>query len=205
MPEPQISVLMPTYNQASFLRRAVHSLLAQTHTDWELLIIDDGSTDDTPALIAELRTDARIRDWRFDENRGLGYALNWGLAAARSPLLTYLPSDDLYFPHHLEYLKDYLEAHPDASLAYSGVRFHLRRTESGQIPTYPLQLVQVMHRRGAERWIERQELVSDDLERLFWKQLRPRGPFVGTSKVSCEWVDHPRQHHKTIVKIWVAA
>ncbi len=198
MPEPQISVLMPTYNQAAFIRRAVYSLLAQTYTNWELLIMDDGSTDDTPALIAELCRDSRVRDWRFDENRGLGSALNWGLAVAQAPLVTYLPSDDLYFPDHLESLEDCLRAHPDASLSYSGLRFHQRQTELGKIPSYPLQLVQVMHRCNAARWIEREELVSDDLERLFWKFLSPHGPFIGTGTVSCEWVDHPRQHHKCI-------
>ena len=198
VPEPQISVLMPTYNQAAFLRRAVHSLLAQTYSNWELLIVDDGSTDDTPLLISQLRSDERIRDWRLEENCGLGYTLNYGLAAARAPLVTYLPSDDLYFPHHLDLLRSCLEAHPNAPLAYSGLRFHLRRTAVGLIPDFPLQLVQVMHRGGPERWIERQELVSDDLERLFWKQFRSQGPFVETGEISCEWVDHPRQHHKAI-------
>ncbi len=189
---------MPTYNQSAFLRRAIRSLFRQTYADWELLIIDDGSTDSTPTLISQLRSDPRIRAWRLDENRGLAHALNQGLAAARSPLVSYLPSDDLYFPHHLASLKACLEGHSNASLAYSGLRFHLRRTGLGQIPDFPLQLVQVIHHRGEERWIERQELVSDDLERLFWKQLRLRGSFEATEQISCEWVDHPQQHHKTI-------
>jgi hypothetical protein len=55
-----------------------------------------------------------------------------------------------------------------------------------------------MHRRSAERWIEREEFVSDDLDRLFWSRLKLRGPFVGTGEVSCEWVDHPHQLHKAI-------
>src|SRR5690242_2281403 len=83
--EPQISVLMPTFNQASFLRRAILSLRAQTFTNWELLIVDDGSSDETPALIAELRGDLRIRDWRLDENSGFPRALNLALEAASAP------------------------------------------------------------------------------------------------------------------------
>ncbi|MFL6353777.1 MAG: glycosyltransferase [Bryobacteraceae bacterium] len=153
---------------------------------------------DTPSVISQLCSDERIRNWRLEENCGLGHALNCGLRAARSPLVAYLPSDDLYFSNHLASLKNCLEANPNASLVYSGLRFHVRRTELGQIPDFPLQLVQVMHRLGDERWVERQELVSDDLERLFWKQLRPRGSFVGTQQISCEWVNHPRQHHKAI-------
>src|SRR5204862_2099801 len=61
-----------------------------------------------------------------------------------------------------------------------------------------LQLVQVVHRRTDHRWVERRELVSDDLERLFWRRLRSRGAFIGTGQVSAEWVDHPGQMTKTI-------
>lgn len=196
--EPQVSVLMPTFNQAAFLRRAVRSLLSQTYSDWELLIVDDGSTDETPSLIAQIRDDLRVRDWRIPVNGGFAGALNHALAAARAPLVAYLPSDDLYYPTHLGSLIACLDAHPDAPLAYAGVRYHQRRTEAGQVEGFPLQLVQVMHRRCEERWVERRELVSDDLERLFWSRLRHHGPFVGTGEVSCEWVDHPRQGHKAI-------
>jgi len=196
--KPQISVLMPTYNQAAFLRRAVSSLLGQSYTNWELLIVDDGSSDDTPSLIAQYRTDPRIRDWRLEENGGFPRALNFGLAKAQAPRIAYLPSDDFYYPGHLASLLACLDSQPDACLAYSGARFHQKWTAAGQIPGFPLQLVQVMHRRSAERWMEREELVSDDLERLFWSRLRSSGAFAGTGEISCEWVDHPRQHHKTI-------
>ena len=189
---------MPTYNQETFLRRALASLLAQTYSDWELLIVDDGSTDETPAIVEQHRNDARIRRWRWEENGGFPRALNVALAEARAPYIAYLPSDDFYYSGHLAGLLECLEKHPDAVLAFSGMRFHQRRMEAGQIPGYPLQLVQVMHRKGDERWIERSELVSDDLERLFWSRLRGRGAFVGSGQVSCEWVDHPQQHHKAI-------
>lgn len=195
---PQVSVLLPTFNQAAFLRRAVRSLLLQTYSDWELLIIDDGSTDETPSLIAQFRNDLRVRDWRIRVNGGFAAALNHALAAARAPLIAYLPSDDIYYPQHLASLVACLNAHPDALLAYAGLRYHQRRIELGQPEGFPLQLVQVMHRLGEERWMERSELVSDDLERLFWSRLRACGRFVGTSEVSCEWVDHPRQRHKAI-------
>ncbi|MFL6415548.1 MAG: hypothetical protein ACJ74Y_07750 [Bryobacteraceae bacterium] len=91
-----------------------------------------------------------------------------------------------------------LVADQAAFLAYAGMRCYQRRTKLGQIPELALQLVQVMHRRTEERWIERQELVSDDLERLFWSRLRTAGHFVSTRDVSCEWVAHPHQHHKVV-------
>jgi hypothetical protein len=189
---------MPTFNQAAFLRRALSSLLAQTYSNWELLIVDDASTDETPSLIAQNQSDSRIRIWRMEQNSGFCRALNLGLEEARTSLIAYLPSDDFYYPGHLASLVSYLDAHPDACLAYSGLRFHQRHTAVGQIPGFPLQLVQVMHRRTVDRWIERQELVSDDLERLYWSKLRASGAFSGTGEISCEWVDHPQQHHKAV-------
>lgn len=189
---------MPTFNQAAFLRRAVTSLMKQTLSNWELLVVDDGSNDETASVIAEYATDPRIRTWRLPENGGFGQALNSVMAEAQSQHIAYLPSDDFYYPNHLRSLLATLQAHPEACLAYSGLRFHHRRMEAGQIPGFPLQFVQVMHKRVNERWVERQELVSDDLERLFWSRLRPNGTFIGTNEVSCEWVDHPQQHHKAV-------
>jgi glycosyltransferase involved in cell wall biosynthesis len=205
---PRVSVLMPTFNQADFIRRALDSLLAQTLTDWELVIVDDGSPDATATVVTPYLGDPRVRYQRLGRNVGLGAALNHALALARAPLVAYLPSDDVYYAGHLAALAERLAAHPDAALAYAGVRHHYNRTAEGQIEnyqtadgqlvTYALQLVQVMHRRTDDRWVEREELVTDDLDRMYWDRLRQRGAFVGTGQVSCEWVNHPRQRHKVI-------
>lgn len=195
---PRVSVLMPTYGHAAFIRRAVESLQAQTMGEWELIIVNDGSPDETGAVVGGLPPDGRITHLELPENRGLGTALNLGLGHASAPLVAYLPSDDVYHPTHLAELTAALDAHPEAALAFSGVRHHYNRYADGQIEGYSLQLAQVCHRRTDDRWAEREELVSDDLERLFFAQLRPRGAFVGTGRVTCEWVSHPSQLHKLI-------
>ncbi|MDP9373815.1 MAG: glycosyltransferase [Chloroflexota bacterium] len=195
---PRVSVLMPTYAQAAFIVRAIESLRAQTLPDWELLVVDDGSPDRTAETVAPYLADGRIHYTRLERNRGLGVALNHALGLARAPLLAYLPSDDLYYPDHLASLIACLERYPGAPLAFSGVRHGRTCLAEGQVEGYPLQLVQVMHRRGAGRWLEREEYVTDDLERMFWAKLRPRGTFAGTGRVTCEWVDHPAQRHKLI-------
>jgi glycosyltransferase involved in cell wall biosynthesis len=189
---------MPTYGHAAFIRRAVESLLAQTLADWELVVVDDGSPDETEAALAALALDDRVHYVKFNTNRGVGAALNMALEQARAPLVAYLPSDDLYHPSHLSELVAALEADPAAVLAYSGVRHHYNRYAQGQVEGHSLQLVQVLHRRTDDRWLERDELVSDDLERLFFGRLRARGAFVGTGNVTCEWVNHPGQLHKLI-------
>jgi hypothetical protein len=91
-----------------------------------------------------------------------------------------------------------LEEHPAAIAAYSGVRHHYNRSVPGQIPGYPLQLVQIMHHRVPQQWVERDELTTDDLERMYWAKLRPYGDFLGTGRISCEWVNHPQQRHKLL-------
>ncbi|MBV9791949.1 MAG: glycosyltransferase family 2 protein, partial [Chloroflexi bacterium] len=196
--KPRVSVLMPTFQQSAFLRRALESLCAQTLADWELVIVDDGSTDDTHAVLQPYLVDQRIRYQRLDSNQGLGAALNHALDLARADLIAYLPSDDVYYPEHLAQLAARLADDPSIALAYGGVRHHYNRFAEGQIEGFALQLVQVMHRRTSERWIERAELVTDDLERMFWSRLRQHGTFADVAGVTCEWVDHPHQRYKII-------
>jgi glycosyltransferase involved in cell wall biosynthesis len=197
-PRARVSVLMPVHNQAAFLPRALDSLTAQTPADWELIIVDDGSDDATPRVLASLARDARVRVVRLPENRGMGAALNVALAEATAPLVAYLPADDVYHAGHLASLADALDGDTSAVLAYSGVRHHYNRLATGIIEGYGLQPVQVMHRRTPDRWTERTELVSDDHGRLFFDKLKAHGGFIATGRVSCEWVDHPEQTHKVI-------
>ena len=196
--QPSVSVLMPTFQQSAFIARAVAGLLAQMLTDWELIVVDDGSRDATEAALAPFLAEPRIRLVRLPENRGLGAALNLGLELARAGLVAYLPSDDVVYPEHLASLRRLLDERPDAVLAFSGVRHHYNRIAEAEVPGFPLQLVQVMHRPTPDRWLERSELVTDDLERMMWAKLRRHGTTASTGQVTCEWVDHPRQRHKVI-------
>ena len=208
---PRVSVLMPSYEQAAFLPRALDSLLAQSMDDWEAIVIDDGSGSATCEALARWRDDprasasrvpgsrvpdSRVYYLRNERNEGLGRSLNIGLEHARAPLIAYLPSDDVYYRHHLAQLCAALDGKPEAVLAYSGLRHHYNRSAAGPLPGGWLQLVQCLHRRSAARWVERAEFESDDLEQLFWRRLRPLGDFAGTGSVTCEWVDHPAQRHK---------
>ena len=196
--QPRVSVLVPAYDQAHFIARALASLQAQTLDAWEAVIVDDGSRDATAAVVAPFLEDARIRYLPLAANEGLGRALNVALDATTAPLVAYLPADDVLYPRHLQSLAAALAAAPDAVLAYAGVRWHYNREAAGRIPGEALQLVQVMHRRVDMRWTERAELESDDLGRLYWSRLLARGASAGTGSVTCEWVDHPRQRHKLI-------
>src|SRR5256885_117484 len=88
---PLVSVLMPTYGQAGFIRRALDSLLAQSLSNWEAVIVDDGSQDDTAAIVQSYLVDHRIVYVRNARNGGLGRAINRAMELAHAPLLAYLP------------------------------------------------------------------------------------------------------------------
>ncbi len=119
---PAISVIICTYNRVRLLPRAVESLRQQTVTDWEAIIIDDGSVDNTPSYSATLLDiDNRFRYYR-QENGGLTMARNAGLDQARAPWITFLDSDDEYAPEHLELRLKYLQTHPNTDLLYGGVK-----------------------------------------------------------------------------------
>lgn len=194
----RVAVLMPTYDQAGFIARAIASLLDQSLAGWELVIVDDASPDDTSEVVEPYLEDGRVSYERLPSNRGLGAALNHALARSTAPLVAYLPSDDIYHRDHLCALVTCLDVHPEAVLAVAGVRHHYNRSALGRIDGHPLQLVQVAHRRTADRWLERHELVTDDLDRMLWSSLLEHGTAAETGQVTCEWVDHPAQHHKLL-------
>lgn len=98
---PAVSVVLCTFDRARLLPRAIRSVLAQTFADLELVVVDDGSTDDTPAVVLRLaQRDPRIVYVRH-ENRGLAAARNTGVALARAAWVTFLDSDDEYLPEHV--------------------------------------------------------------------------------------------------------
>ena len=109
---PAISIVMPAYNRAACINLAIDSVLAQTFTDFELVVIDDCSTDGTADMV-EARADSRVRCVRQPSNTGPSAARNRGVHAARAPLIAFLDSDDRFLPHKLDFVTRYFESHRD--------------------------------------------------------------------------------------------
>ena len=107
---PKVSVIMPTYNAAPFLPRAIESVCAQTLTDWELIIVDDGSTDGTVGVIRDYLTDPRIRFLQNPQNMGPSDARNRALEVATGQWIALLDADDWYEPQRLEKMVGTAEA-----------------------------------------------------------------------------------------------
>lgn len=122
MTTPLFSILLPTYNRARLLDRALSSVLAQTEQAWELLVTDDGSTDGTwPSLCDWRRSDHRITCWRH-ANRGQSGSRNRMIEHARAPWVAFLDSDDEFEPQHLARHRAAIESAPEIDLWVSPVR-----------------------------------------------------------------------------------
>jgi len=118
---PKISVIIPTYNSIRFLPNTLDSVLRQTFSEFEVLVINDGSTDNTAEWISSL-TDSRVKLIN-QENQGCATARNTGILAAKGQYIAFLDSDDLWEPTKLEKQVKCLEENPDIGLVYTWVDF----------------------------------------------------------------------------------
>jgi glycosyltransferase involved in cell wall biosynthesis len=108
---PRVSVIIPTYNRARIIEEAVDSVLAQDYKDFELIIVDDGSTDNTSEVLAPYGNEASIL---FQENKGVSAARNRGIAEASGMLIAFLDSDDLWLPQKLSAQVEFFNQKPEA-------------------------------------------------------------------------------------------
>lgn len=118
--EPIISIGMPVFNCERTLRRSIRSILNQTFSNWELLIVDDGSTDNTTE-IAQGFKDPRIAVIRGEKRQGLGGRLNQAIDLSRGQYFARMDGDDVAYPNRLEIQLNYLRKHPDVDVLAAGV------------------------------------------------------------------------------------
>ncbi|HEX8424185.1 MAG TPA: glycosyltransferase family 2 protein [Pyrinomonadaceae bacterium] len=206
--DPTVSVVVPSYNHAPFVEKTLRSIFRQTLLPRELVVIDDGSRDDSAQIIERVLRDAPVASCEFiaRENRGLCATLNEGFARTRGRYFAYLGSDDLWFPQFLEARVEVLEARRRAVLAYGnaysidaadriidntadwaryrdgGVRLMLLETLAPLSPT-------VVYRRdalGAHRWNEAAGLEDYEL----YLRLSADGEFAFDPRVLSAWRQH---------------
>lgn len=127
MSQPLVSIVMPCYNYARFLPEALASIQAQTFTDFEAIIVDDGSTDETPGILAQVK-DPRFRIFR-QANAGSSAARNTGRGHTRGTFLTFLDADDLWRPTFLERQMAVFEAEPEVDFCFA----NMVRTQNGKV------------------------------------------------------------------------
>ena len=110
---PRVSVVIPSFNRAGMIEEAIGSVLAQTYENFELIVIDDGSTDNTPLVLENYGN--RVLSYR-QRNGGVSAARNKGIESATGSLIAFLDSDDLWLPEKLACQVDFFDTHPDAMI-----------------------------------------------------------------------------------------
>lgn len=118
--DKKISIVLPVHNGSAYIADSINSILAQTYKNWELIIVDDCSTDSTPEIIRHYKeSDSRISIWTNERNLGLPNALNAGFSLASGDYYTWTSDDNLYLPEALEKMIDVLEKEPELLMVYA--------------------------------------------------------------------------------------
>ncbi|MGH7400604.1 MAG: glycosyltransferase family 2 protein [Candidatus Rokuibacteriota bacterium] len=143
-PTPLVSVILPTHDRAGLLPRAVASVRAQVYPAWEIVLVDDGSTDATPAVAERLRAEvgaARLQTLRVAPG-GVCAARNHGLATAKGSLIAYLDDDNVMHPLWLKAVAWAFAQRPDVDVVYGGIiiddLLRVNRRSAGALPSYHL-------------------------------------------------------------------
>lgn len=118
---PEVSVIITTFNRSNYLEEALRSVLNQTYSDFEIIIVDDGSTDNTREVVRRFN-DSRIK-YIFQENKGVGAARNTGVRASKGRFIAFLDADDLWLPEKLELQVQSLKTNIRAAIVYTDMYF----------------------------------------------------------------------------------
>jgi glycosyltransferase involved in cell wall biosynthesis len=132
---PVITVILPCYNAAAFIEETLHSVLNQTFVDFECLVIDDASTDQTCALVERIAAqDARVKLFRKEQNTGYTESLNMGIGLARGRYIARMDADDICMPQRFEKQVAFMEANPGCVMCGSAYRLiHNNHTVQGPV------------------------------------------------------------------------
>jgi glycosyltransferase involved in cell wall biosynthesis len=150
MTTPLVSIILPTFNRLEFLRSAVDSVFSQTLTDWELIIADDGSDQQTQDYLRGLHSPPRVQLIQLEHSGNPGAVRNAALRAAVGQYVAFLDSDDVWMPTKLERQIANLRARPNCRWGYTG---YIRVDESGRPRTYP----------GTRQWVPYRGAIFEEL------------------------------------------
>lgn len=127
-----ISIIVPTYNRSSYIAESIESVLNQTYNESEIIVVDDGSTDNTYSILAPYIKTNRLRYFR-QPNTGVSSARNLGISESKGQFIAFLDSDDKWLPNHLEDLVNALATHKQTKIAFTDFSFFGMADESGRL------------------------------------------------------------------------
>ncbi|HYW49181.1 MAG TPA: glycosyltransferase family A protein [Gemmatimonadaceae bacterium] len=208
-----VSIIVPTHDRRALVRETLASVHEQTVTDWELIVVDDASSDDTTAYLETL-TDPRIRTARHDTVRGVSAARNTGLALARGELVMFVDDDDLLRPDAVAMLRQALGDHPHALAASAACRLFHADGDSSRVYRAARADCRTIWREVLFGWwsnsgqnMYRTSVVRDIggfdtslrfvQDRMLWLEVARRGPVCLVPRVAMEYRQHSAQLTKS--------
>ncbi|MBX2998554.1 MAG: glycosyltransferase [Caldilineaceae bacterium] len=214
----KISVIIPAYNQDAYLGQAIESVLAQEFQEFEVIVVDDGSTDGTKEVAARYG-DSRIR-YIYQQNKGLSGARNRGIVSAVAPYLLFLDADDYLLPNALSLHCETVRDQPDMALSVGGwvLTDEKRNRISGDhFPPDSVDFVDLLKKNPfpvhsvlvARQWLDRAGLFDETLRAcedwdLWLRIARSGGQIVTHRQVICEYRTHPGQMTKQVQRMRTA-
>jgi len=136
---PNFSIIIPTYNRAHLIESTLESVFNQTFKDFEVIIVDDGSTDQTKEVIVDYIHKYQLSNcfYYYKENAERGAARNFGICRAKGKWITFLDSDDLFYLNHLQLMFDFIKTHSDVQVIHSAYEFKTNKKEFLRSVKYP--------------------------------------------------------------------
>jgi glycosyltransferase involved in cell wall biosynthesis len=218
---PTVSIIIPTYNRAILVKESIQSVLEQTYTDYEIIVVDDGSTDNTRETVAAF-SDKII--YVYQQNRGRSNARNHGISLAKGNYIAFLDSDDLFLPGKLEKQVEVMEKNPGVLLSHTSYQCtdiekkYIETVKSGSftgnvypkiIGHCPIATPTVMVRRSVfSEEIKFKETLSTGEDAILWIQIARKSPILGIEEpLSIVRIDersasmNPRVQIKGIINI----
>ncbi len=207
MASPVVSILMPVYKTAPYLREAMDSILSQTFSDFELIVLNDCSPDNSEEIL-DTYEDPRIVRYKGERNVGLSNILNVGLGMARGKYIARMDSDDLSLPDRLRVQVDYLETHPEIDLVSVGMQLFgakeevwVREENPEKVKIIALYHSPILHASSMWRRVRfeeyglrfRQEMVPSEDYDLWTRALVKGLKLVNLRKVLYKYRIHPAQ------------
>ena len=207
---PQVTILMPTYNGAALLRETIDSVLQQTFKDFELLIINDCSPDNTDEIINSYN-DPRIRYIKNEKNLGISGSSNYGISIAQGKYIARQDHDDISHPDRLQKQVDYMEAHPETGICGTGYHIFGRRSRivihpqfDGLIKSSLLFKCTIAHQTSimrkslfTEHNLRYDETFISSNDRKLWIDAAPYTQFYNIPEVLLEYRMHKGMTSKT--------
>lgn len=209
---PQFSVIIPIYNRIDFIEKTVDSVLQQRFQDFEIILVDDGSTDGSFDLCQKMATEnEKIRAYQLPQNQGRCAARNKGLELAKSQWICYLDSDDQYYSNHLETFAGLIEQFPD-QMAFATDQnindqpkpYRLKKLGKDRVHIQledliehnPFTANQICHAADLNlRWSEERIPISEDW--LFFRELSLKTSILKTAVITNMITDHPQRTMNT--------